>query len=102
VTSRVAVGPWHGDEALTADGVIIAITAAVNISTIPIPTDSVTRIAGLRASARLFCFFIIEFPFLVVAFFLNPRFEKSFRAVHWCTVRNPARGYAESWESLKC
>src|SRR5438034_10273411 len=32
VTSRVAVGPTHGDEALAADDVIIAITAAVNIS----------------------------------------------------------------------
>jgi hypothetical protein len=55
------VGPWHGDEALAADGVIIAITAAVNISTIPIPTDFVTRLAGFRASARMFCFFMISF-----------------------------------------
>ncbi len=59
VTSRVAVGPPHGDEALAADDVIIAIAAAVNISTIPIPTDSVTRIAGFRASARMFCLFMI-------------------------------------------
>src|SRR5438034_6398759 len=82
VTNRVAVGPGHGDEALAADGVIIAITAAVNISTIPIPTDSVTRIAGFRASARMFCFFIIEFPFVVLAFFDSSLLRKSFLALH--------------------
>jgi hypothetical protein len=64
----VAVGPSHGGLALAADGAIIA-RAAANIGTIPIPTDLVTRIAGFRASARMFCFFIIEFPFGVVAFF---------------------------------
>jgi hypothetical protein len=55
----VAVGPGHGRWALATDSVIIAITAAVNISTIPIPTDFVTRIAGLRTSARMFCVFMI-------------------------------------------
>jgi hypothetical protein len=53
------VGPWHGDEALTEDGVIIPITAAANINTILVPTDSLTRIIGFRASARMFCAFII-------------------------------------------
>jgi hypothetical protein len=59
VTSRVEVGPSHGGAALAADGVIIAIRAAANISTIPIPTDCVTRIAGFRASAKMFCLFMI-------------------------------------------
>ena len=59
VTSRVAVGPPRGDEALTADDVIIAITAAVNNGAIPIPTDSVTRIARFTAIARMFFLIMI-------------------------------------------
>jgi len=55
----VAVGPWHGRRTLAADGVIIATRAAANKSTIPIPTDFVTRIAGFRTSARMFCVFMI-------------------------------------------
>jgi hypothetical protein len=58
VTSRVVVGSSHGRRARAADGVIIAIRAAANISTTPIPTNSV-RIAGFRASARMFCLFMI-------------------------------------------
>src|SRR6266542_672569 len=67
VTSSVAVGPGHGHRPLAADGVIIVIRAAAN-STIPIPTDFVTR-TGFRPSARMFCLFMIQFPFLVLAFF---------------------------------
>jgi hypothetical protein len=59
VTSRVTVGPSHGGAAVAADGVIIATRAAANNSTIPIPTDFVMRIAGFRASARMFCLFMI-------------------------------------------
>jgi hypothetical protein len=59
VTSRVAVGSSHGRRARAADGVIIAIRGAANISTKPMPTDFVTRIAGSRASARMFCVFMI-------------------------------------------
>ena len=59
VTSRVAVGSSHGGGALTADGVIIAIRAAANNSTIPMPIDFVTRIAGFRASARMFWLLMI-------------------------------------------
>jgi hypothetical protein len=59
VTSRVTVGPSHGGAALAADGVIIAIRAADNSSTIPMPTDFVTRIAGFRASVRMVSLFMI-------------------------------------------
>jgi hypothetical protein len=59
------VGPSHGDAALAADGVIIAIRAAANNSTILIPSDLVTRIAGFRASARMFSLFMIYFLFLL-------------------------------------
>jgi hypothetical protein len=81
----VAVGPGHGDEALAADGVIIAITAAVNISTIPIPTDSVTRIAGFRASARMFCFFMISF-------FVVALFESSLLRTHFWPFTDVLQG----------
>src|SRR5436309_6387983 len=67
VTSSVAVGPGHARRPLAADGVIIATKAAANKSTIPISTDFVTRIAGFRASARMVCFFMIQFPFFVEA-----------------------------------
>jgi hypothetical protein len=53
------VGPSHGGAALAADGVIIAIRAADNSSTIPMPTDFVTRIAGFRASVRMVSLFMI-------------------------------------------
>jgi hypothetical protein len=59
VTSRVAVGPWHGRRPLAADGVIIATRAAANNSTIPMRTDFVTRIAGFRASAKMFWLLMI-------------------------------------------
>src|SRR5262249_7978651 len=72
VTSRVAVGPWHGDWTLAADGVTIAMRAAANNSTLPIPTDFVTRFARFTASARMFCLFMIYFPFLVLVLFDSP------------------------------
>jgi hypothetical protein len=55
----VAVGPWHGRWPRAADGVIIAIRAAANISTTPMPTEFVTRLAGFRASARMFWLLMI-------------------------------------------
>jgi hypothetical protein len=59
VTSRVAVGSSHGCRARAADGVIIAIRVAANNSAIPMRNDFVTRIAGFRASARMFWFLMI-------------------------------------------
>jgi hypothetical protein len=55
----VAVGRSHGGAAFAADDVIIAIRAAANNSTIPMPIDFVTRIAGFRASARMFWLLMI-------------------------------------------
>jgi hypothetical protein len=59
VTSSVAVGPWHGRRPLAADAVITATRAAAKKSTIPMRTNFVTRIAGFRASARVFWLLMI-------------------------------------------
>jgi hypothetical protein len=54
----VTVAPVHGGWALAADGMIIAMRVAANNSTMATLTDFVTR-AGFRASARMFCLFMI-------------------------------------------
>ena len=53
-----------------------------------------------RLHTHFFVLFIHDLiSFLLFRPSLTPRFEKSFLAVHWCTVRNLTRGYAESsWE----
>jgi hypothetical protein len=53
------VAPAHGGWALAADGMIIAMRVAANNSKMATLTDFVTRIAGFKASARMFCLFMI-------------------------------------------
>src|SRR5206468_7705945 len=95
VTSRVAVGPPDGGAALAATNP----TASIITMIAPPKWNFVTRIAGFRASARMFCLFMIQFLFLLWPS-LTPRFEESFLAVHCCTVRNLTRGYAEKFGFL--
>src|SRR6266516_6539286 len=94
VTSREAVGTWHG-AALAATNP----TASIITMIAPPKWNFVTRIAGFRVSARMFCLFMIQFLFLFWPS-LTPRFEESFLAVHWCTVLNLTRGYAEKFGFL--
>src|SRR5205809_2731842 len=63
VTSRVAVGPPDGGAALDATNP----TASIITMIAPPKWNFVTRIAGFRASARMFCLFMIQFPFFVEA-----------------------------------
>src|SRR5438552_168232 len=62
VTSREAVGTWHG-AALAATNP----TASIITMIAPPKWNFVTRIAGFRASARMFCLFMIQFLFFVEA-----------------------------------
>src|SRR5437773_5444793 len=63
VTSRVAVGPPDGGAALDATNPTPSIITMIA----PPKWNFVTRIAGFRASARMFCLFMIQFPFFVGA-----------------------------------